>query len=70
MLQSLEATDHRFDAAPHRLILVEQGGAFIDEGIVALSQCTILFLQLCDPGGKFIDPGFKAGELEIELRIR
>jgi hypothetical protein len=37
---------------------------------VALSQCTILFLQLCDPGGKFIDPGFKAGELEIELRIR
>ncbi len=39
------------------------------QGIVALSQCTILFLQLRDLGGEFVDPGFQTGELEIELRI-
>ena len=70
MLQSLQPTDHGFDAATHLLILVQQRGSFIDQRIVTLSQCTILFLQLRDLGGEFVDPGFEAGELEIELRIR
>ena len=69
VLQGLEAADHGINAAAHLLVLIEQRGTFIGEGIVALTQCTILFLQLRDLGGEFIDTGFQAGELEIELRI-
>ena len=36
----------RLDAAAHLLVLVQQRAAFVDQGIVPLSQCTILFLQL------------------------
>lgn len=69
MLHSFESPDHRFDAAAHLLVLVQQSGALSDEGILPLPQRLILFLKLAADDDELFESFFQAFELEVEAVI-
>ena len=73
MLHGFEATDHRFDAGAHLLVLLQQAGPVVRETLVTLTKRTILFLQLFDAGKIKNDLGWTprrdfATGLEITVR--
>src|SRR5688572_29926368 len=68
MLHGLEATDHRLHARAHLLVLLQEPGAIIGEGLMPLTQCPILLLESLDACQQLFDALFQPRELEVELR--
>lgn len=66
MLHGLEPADHGFDPRAHLLVLLQQGGPFGSEGVLALVQRAILVLQVRDGRDELIDALFEPFQLDVD----
>ena len=66
MLHGLETTDHGFDARAHLVVTLRECRALRRQGLLALPQRAVLFLQSVDIDEKLFDAAFETREFRVE----
>ncbi len=70
MLHRLQATDHRFDARAHLLVLLQERGTLGHHRILPLAQGTVLLVQLRDRTEQLIEPTLQLLQFLLDADLR